>query len=59
MLTDDVNVAPILCQACQQPVYISPPSSLTYVEFAKHVKRHWQARHVDDTPICQEGATPC
>ena len=59
MLTEGINVAPILCHECQQPVYLSPPSSLTYVEFAKHVKRHWQARHVDDSPICQTEATPC
>ena len=58
MLAEDVNVAPILCHACQQPVYITSPSQLTYWQFQRHVRKYWEGRHVDDSPICQEGPTP-
>ena len=59
MLGQYVNVAPILCHVCQQPVYLTPPSELSYVEFQRHVREHWQARHFDDSPICHEEGKPC
>jgi hypothetical protein len=59
VLAEGMNVAPILCHVCQQPAYITPPSQLTHPQFQRHVKKYWEARHVDDSPICQEGSTPC
>ena len=65
MLAEGSNWAPIVCHVCQQPAYISPPGPLTYLELLtyfesqRHVGKYWEARHVDDSPICQEGSTPC